>query len=194
MSEGAVSVERFEGQLVRFESSWPFDEVLARLESLVGTAALAEKKPAGSPDSPGSLGDQYHDAMQRQGGVTRENFEDVVRHQLGESDFMLFHGIDHSECLPVCGITRRVLRLILGNPIIAITMMRNDLTAGLFAPVEVLLIEDETGGGCAVAYVLPSSLIAAADTAMLAAAPELDRKLHSLISRCTGLPAPPTAK
>ncbi|WP_410803233.1 DUF302 domain-containing protein [Paraburkholderia sp. SIMBA_053] len=34
---------------------------------------------------------------------------------------------------------RPAVRIILGNPLIAITVMRLDVTAGLFAPVELLL-------------------------------------------------------
>jgi uncharacterized protein (DUF302 family) len=74
---------------------------------------------------------------------------------------MLFHEINHSQWLPVYGITQRVLRLIFGNPIIAFTMMRDDLTAGLFAPVEVLLVEHHNQEGCTVVYNPPSALVAA---------------------------------
>lgn len=104
---------------------------------------------------------------------------------------MLFHQIDHSEWLPVYGITQRVLRLIFGNPIIAITMMRDDPTAGLFAPVEVLIVEHDNGQGCRVVYMLPSSMVAAANPVLLPAARELDNKLNALVSRATGVPAPP---
>jgi hypothetical protein len=40
-------------------------------------------------------------------------------------------------------VEHKALRVILGNPLIAITMLRHDLTAGLFAPVELLLLEEE---------------------------------------------------
>jgi uncharacterized protein (DUF302 family) len=50
------------------------------------------------------------------------------------------------------------VRFIIGNPTIAITMLRDDLTAGLFAPVELILIE-ESDGGCSLTYVRPSSLM-----------------------------------
>src|SRR5579864_5815141 len=43
--------------------------------------------------------------------------------------------------------------------LIAITMMRRDITAGLFAPVELLLVENESGDGSTVMYDLPSSLM-----------------------------------
>ena len=105
---------------------------------------------------------------------------------------MLFHEINHSQWLPVYGITQRVLRLIFGNPIIAFTMMRDDLTAGLFAAVEALLVEHDNGDGCTVVYNLPSALVAAEDPSLLPAARELDNKLNALISGATGvsMPAP----
>ena len=56
------------------------------------------------------------------------------------------------------GIQRKALRFIIGNPTIAITMLRHDLTAGLFAPVEMILIE-ESDGHCSLTYVRPSSLM-----------------------------------
>ena len=88
------------------------------------------------------------------------------------------------------GVTQRVLRLIFGNPIIAFTMMRDDLTAGLFAPVEVLLVEHDNGDGCTVAYNLPSAMVAAEDPAPLPAARALDNRLNALISGATGVPMP----
>ena len=68
-------------------------------------------------------------------------------------------------------------------------MMRDDLTAGLFAPVEVLLVE-HNGDGCTVVYVLPSALVAAEDPSLPPAARELDNKLNALISGATGVPMP----
>jgi hypothetical protein len=40
-------------------------------------------------------------------------------------------------------------RIISGNPLIAITMLKHDLTAGLAVPVELLILEKrkEEGGG-----------------------------------------------
>jgi hypothetical protein len=103
---------------------------------------------------------------------------------------MLFHEINHSQWLPVYGVTQRVLRLIFGNPVITFTMMRDDLTAGLFAPVEVLLVEHDNGEGCTVVYNLPSAPVAAEDPSLLPAARELDNKLSALISGATGVPMP----
>jgi uncharacterized protein (DUF302 family) len=82
-------------------------------------------------------------------------------------------------------IRRKVLRLIIGNPTIAITMLRHDLTAGLFAPVELILIE-EGDGRCSLTYVRPSSLmVVEKNDALLDAAKQLDSKLQALATKVT---------
>jgi uncharacterized protein (DUF302 family) len=75
-------------------------------------------------------------------------------------------------------------RFILGNPLIAITMLEHDVDAGLFVPVEVMLVEDEEGVGCRVLYMLPSGLVAGYEGAseqLVDAAKKLDEKLEVLI-------------
>lgn len=85
----------------------------------------------------------------------------------------------------MAGIDRKVLRVILGNPLIAITMLRHDVTAGLFAPVEVLLI-DEADGRSSLTYVKPSSLLVVEhNPELLSAAKELDTKLAALAAKVT---------
>lgn len=192
MPHNSFSIQPFEAKRVRFDSTRSFDEVLLNLRTLVGTATLQEvnKQEAGgvTREHVETLGEEYIAAMQRLGGSTREHFEHVVQSQVGESGFMLFHEIDHGEWLPVFGIQRKVVRWILGNPLIAITMMRHDITAGLFAPVELLLVENESRDGSTVMYDLPSSLmVIERHPALLEAAQELDRKLQTLVSRVTGV-------
>lgn len=74
---------------------------------------------------------------------------------VGSSGFMLFSEIDHGGWIAKFGIKRKTLRWILGNPLIAITMIRHDIAAGLFAPVELLLTEKIGGQGAIVFYVRP---------------------------------------
>ena len=85
-----------------------------------------------------------------------------------------------------------MLRVILGNPLIAITMLRHDVTAGLFAPVEVLLA-DEGDDHSSLTYVKPSSLMvlekdAGHNPELLSAAEELDAKLAALAEKVTRRP------
>jgi len=168
MPQNSFSMQPFEGNRVRFESTRSFDEVLLNLRKLVGTPQKVNKQEAG--------------------GGTREQFEKAIQSQMGESDFMLFFEIDHGDWLPVFGIQRKVVRWILGNPLLAITMIRHDITAGLFVPVELLLVENESGDGSTVMYDLPSSLMAVErNPALRDAAEVLDRKLQTLVSRVTGV-------
>ena len=170
MPQNSFSIQPFEAKRVRFNSTRSFDEVLLNLRKLVGTATPQKVN------------------KQESGGGTREQFEKAIQSQVGESGFMLFFEIDHGDWLPVFGIQRKVVRLILGNPLIAITMMRHDLTAGLFAPVEMLVVENESGDGSIVIYDVPSSLMRIENNpAMLEAAHALDSKLQTLVSRVTGV-------
>jgi uncharacterized protein (DUF302 family) len=170
MPQNAFSMQTFEGKRVRFESTRSFDEVLLNLRKVVGTATPQKV------------------ITQEASGGSREQFEKAIQSQVGESDFMLFFEIDHGDWLPVFGIQRKVVRWILGNPLLAITMIRHDITAGLFVPVELLLVANESGDGSTVMYDLPSSLMAVErNPALRNAARVLDRKLQTLVSRVTGV-------
>ena len=155
---------RFEGVRVRFDSGQTYEELVAALLSDVG------EKPLPIDDLPATI---YQDW---------ESFTAEMTRHLGPSDFMLMHLIDHGEWLKSAGIDRKALRAIIGNPLIAITMIRHDLTAGLFAPVELLLLEE--GDGSSLTYVRPSSLMVVDDNPPLrAAALALDDKLDALAAK-----------
>ena len=62
-------------------------------------------------------------------------------------------------------------------------MLRHDLSAGLFAPVELLLMEEDDARA-SLTYVRPSSLmVVEPNPALLAAAKVLDAKLQALASK-----------
>ncbi len=170
MPQNSFFMQPFEGNRVRFESTRSFDEVLLNLRKLVGTATIQKVN------------------KQESGEDTREHFEQAIQSQVGESGFMLFLELDHGDWLSLFGIQRKVVRWILGNQLLAITMIRHDITAGLFAPVELLLFDNESGDGSTVIYDLPSSLMVIEhNPALRDAAEELDRKLQTLVSRVTGV-------
>ena len=99
---------------------------------------------------------------------------------------MLFAEIDHGSWLPKFGINQRTVRWIIGNPLYAITMIRHDVTAGLFAPVELLVTENSDRVGTKFTYVRPSSLMVIEDNPpLLAAAQALDGKLLELVAKAT---------
>ena len=157
---------QFTGLRVLVDTPVPFTTVLDRLRALMGRASI--------PDLVALAGER----------ITEGEFARRVNERyVGQSDFMLFAEIDHGGWISVFGINRRTLRLILGNPLIAITMIRQDLTAGLFAPVEILVTEHENGQGTDIVYILPSSLILIEENPRLRTAAEaLDTKLASLVA------------
>ena len=159
----------FQGVRTVVTTSVGFDEVLTRLRARMGRASVQEvvtlaKTPIGQ----------------------EEYIREVERRFVGESGFMLFAELDHGAWLSKFGIHRRTVRWVLGNPLIAVTMIRHDITAGLFAPVELLVTEDEDGQGTTLTYVRPSSLMVIADNPpLLAAATALDEKYDRLVAQAT---------
>ena len=157
---------KFDGVRVRYDSAKSYDEVLAALLSDIG------REPVSLDDAVMASSDW-------------ESYRQDVELYVGPSGFMLFKLFDHGAWIRRAGIDRKVLRVILGNPLIAITMLRHDVTAGLFAPVEVLLV-DEGEGHSSLTYVKPSSLMVVEhNPELLAAAEQLDAKLASLATKVT---------
>ena len=171
LGESPFSIQSTQVKRVRFKSRRSFDQVLQRLHQLVPAAITPEQYPA---------------AMVKAGGVSLESFEKVVQSQTEQSGFMLFAQFDYHQWLWLYGIQRKLARWILGNPAIAITVIRHDLEAALFAPVELLLVEDENREGVTVIYDLPSSLMVTRENPpLLEAAVALDAKLQDLITEVT---------
>ena len=166
-----LSEHEFRGVRLQIESELSCTEVLRRLRELTGHAPIAE-----------------FDALAASTTSVEQFNRDVTERFVGPSGFMIFAQIDHGKWISQYGINRWVRRIILGNPLIAITMIRHDISAGLFAPVELLLIDHEADSGSTLYYVRPSTLMLIEENAQLAsAALELDRKLELLISNVTGL-------
>ena len=125
----------------------------------------------------------------------QESFEAWTNAQVGPHGFMYFNEYNHGSWLPffepptssisVDG-TRKNLkcnRFILGNPLIAITMLKHDLNAGLCVPVELYLV-DEADGGVRIVWYKPATLIAGYDGAkkeLVDAAEVLSSRLETFI-------------
>jgi uncharacterized protein (DUF302 family) len=156
---------RFDGVRIHFDSDNSYDQTVAVLLSEIG------ENPEPITDLPAAFFEDW-------GSFAAE----ISRH-LGSSEFMLMHVIDHGEWLTTAGINRKALRAVLGNPLISITMLRHDLTAGLFAPVELLILEEDDNRS-SLTYIRPSSLMVVDDNPPLrAAAVVLDEKLAALATR-----------
>ncbi|WP_216843141.1 DUF302 domain-containing protein [Granulicella sp. S190] len=169
MKDTTRSVHDFAGKRIEVTSALPFDEVMNRLREQTGKSTVPLVNEVASQ----SRSPEEFDA-------------EVTRRFVGPSGFMLFAEIEHSGWIALYGIHRRVLRIILGNPQFAITMLQEDISAGLFAPVEMLLVEE--GEGSTLYYVQPSSLMVTVENEpLLKAALALDAKFGELVARITGL-------
>jgi uncharacterized protein (DUF302 family) len=166
--EAKVRTRPFSGVRIVVDTPVPIEQVLQRLRASMGTASIPDVNVIART------------------AATEAEFAKQVERFVGESGFVLFAEYDHGAWLQRYGIRRRTVRWVLGNPLIAITMLRHDITAGLFAPVEILVTEQENGAGTTVVYVRPSSLMVIEDNAPLRKAAEaLDAKLESLVAKAT---------
>ncbi|KAK3646847.1 hypothetical protein LTR56_008335 [Elasticomyces elasticus] len=119
---------------------------------------------------------------------SKESFEKATNALLGPHgfmQFMQFQQFEHGSWMHLYGVHKggQATRIIFGNPQIAITMLRHDVTAGLFVPVEAYIIERPDGKGTDVVQIKPSTLIAGAEgshEALKQAAEILDAKLDQL--------------
>lgn len=158
---------KFDGVRVHYDSAKSYDQLVAALLADIGEQPVPINDIATSTDD-------------------WQSYQERVEPHVGPSGFMLFGTVDHGAWITKAGIHRKALRVILGNPLIAITMLRHDVAAGLFAPVELLLLEEDDGRS-SLTYVKPSSLmVVQPNPELLGAAEQLDAKLAALAEKVTG--------
>jgi uncharacterized protein (DUF302 family) len=162
MTIAKVEVERFS-----LTSSKPFDAVVAALKSAVGQPNMPEffKETRATNSFP--------------------DLERVVQRGLGRTGFMLFAEFDLGDILrrESGAKTPKVIRLVIGNPLIMKEMVKHVPDAGSYAPVTVLV--DERPDGVHVSYNKMESYLQPYGSAeALAVARNLDAKVTSLISEC----------
>ncbi|KAH7417803.1 hypothetical protein BKA64DRAFT_652906 [Cadophora sp. MPI-SDFR-AT-0126] len=171
MSYSPVSQsQKFEATRVTLTSPKLYSDVLTALYTSIG-----------SPDVVG----EWLKSMKgiSQSVDAREQFDNSVNNMVGPHGFMIMQEFNHGAWLPFFGEGQglKSARIILGNPLIAITMLKHDINAGLFVPVEILLLEKK--GGTEITYDLPSGLITGLnkDPELVSASEKLDEKLAALL-------------
>ena len=108
-----------------------------------------------------------------------------IEAMVGPSGFMLFGTQDHGALLRLAGQKRKAIQYVVGNPLFALQMTQHDIRASLYAPLRVLIYENEDGKTC-VEYDRPSSLFGQFGNAEITAvAVMLDGKLEALVSAAT---------
>src|SRR5580693_4462552 len=155
-----IEIERFSTTTPK-----PFEDVVAALKAGVGRLDLAEFARAAR--SPGTFAE----------------LEQVINRDMGKTGLMLFLDFDHGAVLrKESGLDKpKIVRLVIGNPLVMKEMAKHSPDAGSYAPVTVLV--DERPDGVHLSYDKMASLLNPYGNAeALKVARELDLKVEKLIS------------
>ena len=150
-------------------SSRPFDEVVRELGATIG-----------HPDMTA-----FHQAMLA--AKTPGDVERLVEGAIGASELMEFARYDAGEVLRKqrSGSESKILRLIVGNPLIMKEMAKRVPDAAAYAPITILV--DEREDGVHLSYDTMASLLAPyGSEEALAVAVDLDAKVESLLEQAAG--------
>jgi uncharacterized protein (DUF302 family) len=159
-----IEVERF-----TLSSSKPFDEVVAALNSAVGHPDMAE------------FWKLTHQAQ------SDAELQNAIEKVLGRTGLMLFVEFDHGAIVRKgTGRTMpRMIRFVIGNPLIMREMVKHVPDAGSYAPVTVLV--DERADGVHLSYDTMTSFLAPYNNSeALKVARDLDEKVEALLSAAAG--------
>jgi uncharacterized protein (DUF302 family) len=156
-----------EVQVRRFSVVSPrsFEQVVARLSSTIGRPEM----------------NAFHTAVATAANLAE--LQEVVEDAIGSSQLMEFARYDAGEVLRKESGEQlpRILRLIVGNPLIMKEMARSVPDAASYAPVTLLI--DERADGVHLTYDSMASLLAPyGSEAALAVARDLDTKVEGLLS------------
>jgi uncharacterized protein (DUF302 family) len=163
----SMNDSRFLVDHVRLATDKPFEDVVKAFERQLGRF---------DPDVYKSLA----------AGGNAEGTRAKIETMAGPSGFMLFGTNDHGSLLRLAGQKRKAVQYVVGNPLFALQMTQHDIRASLYAPLRVLLYENEDRKTC-VEYDKPSSLFGQFGNAEITAvAIMLDRKLEALVAAAIG--------
>jgi uncharacterized protein (DUF302 family) len=170
--EQAVMIDSFTVQHCEHVSQRSFQDVVAAFEAELGSV----EDPAIIPREVASATSQT-DFVARIGAYE------------GRSGFMRFLTNDHGAWMSRVGVEAKIRSFIIGNPLIAQTMIIHDPAVGLNVPIRVVIYRTASGEA-RLAYDLPSSLMSRLNNEEVsAAAIKLDAKLRSLAVLATGVAA-----
>jgi uncharacterized protein (DUF302 family) len=161
-------IEKISVDHVTIVSERSFEEVIEAFEAQVGSV-----EGIGWSSIPNSATDSG-------------DFERRVKQVLGSSGFTRFATFDHGTWAGFEGHPHKLMMYIIGNPLIAITMIRHDIEAGLDVPVRVAIYQ-ASNGETRFVYNKPSTLMSSLkNTELHDAALKLDAKMLTLAENSTG--------
>jgi len=153
----------FQVRRISVVSSRTFEEIVQRLEAVIGQPDISA----------------FHKALAA--AASAAELEEVVRGAIRSSELMEFARYDAGEVLrkEQGGQEPKILRLVVGNPIIMKEMAKTAPDAAAYAPVTILV--DERADGVHLSYDSMESLLAPyGSQAALAVARDLDAKVVGL--------------
>jgi uncharacterized protein (DUF302 family) len=159
-----VSSTRFEIERFSVTTTMPFEAVLAALKNAVGRLDVVE----------------FAKTSKQEG--TFAELKEVIDRNQGKTGLMLFMELDHGAILRrETGLTTpKIVRLVIGNPLVMKEMAKHVPEAGSYAPVTVLV--DERSDGVHLSYDRMASLLAPyGNMEAIAVARDLDSKIENLL-------------
>jgi uncharacterized protein (DUF302 family) len=160
-----MSIKRIEIERFSVTTSKSFESVVAALKAGVGRLDLAAFANASR---------------------SSHNFaelEEVINRDMGKTGLMLFLEFDHGAVIRrETGLDKpKIMRLVIGNPLVMKEMAKHVPDAGSYAPVTVLV--DERADGVHLSYDKMSSFLAPyGNRDALKVAQDLDHKVETLLN------------
>jgi uncharacterized protein (DUF302 family) len=159
-------IRKIEAERFSLTTSKPFDEVVAGVNGAIGHPDMAE------------FARSTHEAR------SFAELKSAVEKGLSEVGLMLFMQLDQGAVVrkETGRETSKMIRFIIGNPLIMKEMAKNVPDAGSYAPVTVLV--DERADGVHLSYDRMASFLAPyANAVALEVARELDRKVEKILQQ-----------
>jgi uncharacterized protein (DUF302 family) len=163
-----MTVRKVEIERLSVISSKPFEEVLATLEGAIGHPDMVEFMKA------------MHSSH------TFAEFESVVHKQLGTTGLMMFMKFDQGAVVrkETALNTPKIVRYVIGNPLIMKEMTKHVPDAGAYAPITILV--DERPDDVHLSYDKVASFLAPyRNSDALTVARDLDSKVEKLLRVCS---------
>jgi uncharacterized protein (DUF302 family) len=163
--ENGMPIKRIEIERFTVTTSKPFEAVVAALKAGVGRLDLAAFAKVSKSSS------------------AFVELEEVVSRDMGKTGLMLFLEFDHGAVVrKETGLEKpKIVRLVIGNPLVMKEMAKHVPDAGSYAPVTVLV--DERGDGVHLSYDKMVSLLAPyGNQDALKVAQDLDHKVEELLN------------
>jgi uncharacterized protein (DUF302 family) len=160
VDEPKVSRKNIQVEHIRIDSNKPFAKVRTALEALPRF-------------------DDRIRALLHYGEIARVKAE--LQKIQGDAGLVIFSVATHGDWLQILSEKPNAVQYVIGNVLVSTQMTQHELAAGLYAPLRIMLYENEAGT-TTFEYDRPSSLFGQyGDERVTAVAKELDQKIYAAL-------------